>query len=300
MSANIPQQYTISFSTNVSLLLQQKGSKLRGLVMEGPHVGKQASPVDQVGAVNASKVVTRFGAKGRTDAPLDRRWVFPVDYDLNQLIDTFDKLRLVTDPESQYVTNAVYAMGRAMDDEILANIFAASKTGEQGSTSTAFLAANVVGVNTGGTASNMNVAKIRAGKRLLLSYEVDFDNDPVFMAISSDEHDALLNEIQVISSDFNGADKPVLSEGKVQRFLGVNFIHCERVNNNDGTDDQSGTSTPIPMWAMSGMYLGVWKDAETNVSKRNDLSGEPFQAYILGTFGATRLEEKKVIKIWSR
>ena len=56
MSINIPTWYVQQYSTNIQLLLQQKGSKLAGAVMRGTHVGKQASPVDQVGAINAQKV----------------------------------------------------------------------------------------------------------------------------------------------------------------------------------------------------------------------------------------------------
>lgn len=302
MSINIPTFYVMQFSTNVNLLLQTKGSKMRGAVTSGSYVGKQASPVDQVGAVAAQRVTTRFAPMSRVDAPTDRRWVFPVDYDLPQLIDSFDKLRLITDPESTYVTNAVYAMGRAIDDEIGAAFFGTAKTGEQGATSTTFLAANVVGLNTGGTNSNINVPKLREAKRLLMSYEVDFDVDPVFAIIDSTNADALLNEIQIISSDFNGADKPVLQDGKVSRFLGINFIHAERINRQTGTDDQttSTTSKQIPIYAKSGMHLGLWQDIAASVSKRNDLQGEPMQAYVIGSFGATRLEEKKIIKVWCK
>ena len=100
MSANVIPTFQVEqFSTNVNLLLQQKGSKLAGAVTRGSHVGKQASPVDQIGAVEARKVINRFAPMGRVDAPTDRRWVFPVDYDLPQLIDSVDKLRLLTDPE---------------------------------------------------------------------------------------------------------------------------------------------------------------------------------------------------------
>ena len=300
MSINIPTFYVQQYSTNIGLLLQQKGSKLRGAMTTGSHVGKQASPVDQIGAVNAQRVTSRFAPMGRVDAAVDRRWVYPVDYDLPQLIDTFDKLRLITDPESQYVTNAVYGIGRAIDDEVITAFFGAAKTGEQGATSTAFLAANVVGVSVGAATSNLNVAKLRAGRKLLMSYEVDLDNDPIYCAITSVEHDSLLNEIQVISSDFNGADKPVLMDGKVTRFLGINFIHCERLSTSTGVDDVAGTSTQIPMWAKSGMYLGLWQDMQVSVSKRNDLQSEPMQAYVLASFGATRIEEKKVIKLWCR
>ena len=51
MSVNIPTHYVQQYSTNVQLLLQQKGSRLRQAVMSGQHVGKQASPVDQFGKV---------------------------------------------------------------------------------------------------------------------------------------------------------------------------------------------------------------------------------------------------------
>ena len=302
MSENIPGHYVRQYSTNVQLLLQTQGSKLRGAVTSGSYVGDQASPVDQIGQVNAQRVTSRFAPMGRVDASVDRRWVFPVDYDLPQLIDKFDKLRLVTDPESVYVTNAMYAMGRAMDDEIIAAFFTSTaKTGVNGATSTDFLSTNVVGVNTGGTDSGINVPKLRAAKKLLMANEVDMDSDPVFCAITATEHDLLLNEIQIISSDFNGADKPVLQDGKVQRFLGINFIHCERLETQAlGTDDQSGSSIQIPVWARSGMHLGIWNDMNASISQRNDLQGEPWQAYVKQTIGATRLEEKKIVKVWCK
>lgn len=297
MSANLPTFYVEQFSTNVNTLVQQKGSRLRSFVMSGSHVGSQASPVDQVAPVAASKVTSRFAPMGRVDANLDRRWVFPVDYDLPQLVDKFDKLRLIVDPESTFVTNAVYAMGRAQDDEILAAFTGTAKTGVQGATSTTILSGNTVSVDMGGAASSLNVKKLREAKRLLMSHDVE-PEDPIFAAISAKEHDALLNEIQIISSDFNSGDAPVLKEGKVTRFLGVNFIHTERVLT--ATDDQSGSSHSIPIWAKSGMYLGEWEAINASISQRHDLQGEPWQVYVKGTFGATRLEEKKIIRVWCR
>ena len=93
---------------------------------------------------------------------------------------------------------------------------------------------------------------------------------------------------------------PVLQNGKIAQFLGFNFIHCERAVEFNGTDDQSGTSTPIMCYAKSGVYLGHWQDIQVDVSERKDLRGIPWQLYIAATFGATRLQEDKVVKIWSR
>lgn len=298
MADNVPSWYVEQFSTNVQLLLQQKGSRLRPCVMGGVHVGSQASPVDQISAVAASKVVQRFAAMPRVDALLQRRWAFPVDYDLNQLIDSFDKLRLVTDPTSSFVQNATYALGRAQDVEIVGSFFGAAGTGVNGGTSTTFLSTQVVNVDQGAaSATNLTVAKLREAKRILMANEVDLDNDPLYCAVTSKEHDSLLAEVQVIDGDYNGG-KPVLEEGRIQRFLGINFIHTELLTT--GTDNLAGTSNLIPIWAKSGMYLGVWNDINSDVSQRKDIQSLPWQAYVKGTFGATRLDEKRVVKVYCR
>lgn len=290
MSVNLPTHYVQQYSTNIQLLLQQKGSKLRNLVMSGSHVGKQASPVDQFGAINMQPVSSRFAAMGRVDAATDRRWVFPSDFDLPQLIDSFDKLRLLTDPSSSYVQNAVNAAGRQMDDLIIDAFFGTAKTGEAGATNTSFPSGNQVAVNEGAASNTgLTVAKLRAAKKLLMSYEVDLDSDPLTAVVTAKQHDNLLAEAQVISMDFN--DKPVMVEGKITRFLGINIVHCERL-------DVDGSSyRRVPVFAKSGMYLGLWNDITTDVSQRKDLQGLPWQAYVYMTAGATRLEENKIIEI---
>ena len=295
MSVNLPSHYVIQYSTNINLLLQEQGSKLRPYVTEGSYVGKQASPVDQFGAIEMQPVTSRFGLMGRVDAAVDRRWVFPSDFDLPQLVDTFDKLRLLTDPESTYVQNAVFAAGRQMDRLILLATTGTAKTGEAGGTSTSFTAGNEVDVATGGSNSRLNVAKLLALQELMLANSVDFMNEDIIIPLTAKDNSALLNEIQIISSDFNGGDRPVLKDGRVQRFLGMNFVYCQLTET-----VMAGTNeVTIPAWVKSGMHIGIWNDLTTSISRRNDLQGEPWQAYVYMTAGATRLEENKVYAIES-
>lgn len=188
-------------------------------------------------------------------------------------------------------------MGRAMDEEILAGIFGTNQTGKSGGTATAFGTGQTVGVNQGAaSATNLTVAKLREARRILSANNVDLMKEQVYCAVNATNHDSLLAEAQVVSLDYN--DKPVLVEGRVERFLGINFIHTELLST--GTDDQSGTSTQVPVWVKSGVYLGMWQDLKVDVSERKDLQGIPTQIYVKGTFGATRLEEKRVVKIWAR
>lgn len=304
MSTNLTTLYVQQYSTNIMLLLQQKGSKIRGAVMEGTHVGNQASPVDQVGAVEANKVTTRFAPIVRTDALLDRRWVNPQDYDLAQFIDNFDRLRILIDPQSSYVQSSVYALGRRIDDEIINAFFGAASTGTTGTVSTTFPSSNVptgqvVPVNQEATPNTgLTVAKLRAGRKQLMRNFVDLDSDPLVCVIAASQHDDLLRETQVVNADYNvtAGGRPVLSEdGMIRRFLGINFIHCERIVNTANLDG-SGFAQ-VPLFARSGMYLGIWGDVMTSVDRRIDLSGLPWQVYAKGTFGGTRIEEKRVVNI---
>lgn len=294
MSVNLPTHYVQQYSTNIALLLQQKGSKLRNTVMTGSHVGKQASPVDQFGSVEMQPVSGRFNPMSRVDAATDRRWVFPSDFDLPQLIDDFDKLRLITDPSSAYVQNAVLAAGRQFDKLICSAFTGTAKTGEAGGTSTIFTAANEVDVAVGGANSKLNVAKIKAVKELMMANHIDFDMEEAYIGITAADHASLLNEIQVISSDFNGG-MPVLQNGMVTSFLGFRFVHCELIE----TQLAGTNEVTLPVWVKSGMYLGLWNEIENSVSKRNDLQGEPWQLYTKMTAGATRLEEDRVYAIES-
>jgi hypothetical protein len=153
---------------------------------------------------------------------------------------------MLIDPQSAYVQNGVNAMRRAQDDEILQAFFAASATGENGTTSTAFPAGQIVGVNVGGANSNLNVAKLRAAKRLLMAAGVDLEFEKLFVAITAADHDGLLNEIQVTSLDYN--NKPTLVEGKVTSFMGFNFIPVEFTDATPTTPRRrsSGGNRPVP------------------------------------------------------
>lgn len=291
MSQNIPAFYAKQFASNVQILLQQKGSRLRKAVTEAPYVGDSAQVVDQIGQVDMQPVVSRFQPMGRVDAAMDSRWVNPLDFDLPQLIDSYDKLRLLTDPSSKYVENAVNAAGRKYDALILAAALGTAKTGVSGATSTVLPTGQKIGVGFGAASDvGMTVAKMREAKRLLMAADVDLESDELFMPVTATQHDNLLAEAQVISLDFN--EKPVMMEGKITRFLGINLIHTELAGANLSSGD-----VLIPVWAKSGMHLGIWNDIKTSISTRHDLQGEPWQAYVYMTAGSTRLEEEKVVQI---
>lgn len=298
MSFQVPTHFVQTYSTNVMMLLQQRGGKLASTVSQGSYTGKAAKAVEQVGLVTPVRNLGRHSDTPLISTPADARWVFPNDYDWADLIDTQDKLRMLIDPQGPYTQNAINAMRRAQDEEILLAFFAASATGENGTISTAFPGGQQVGVNVGGTNSNLNVAKLRAARRLLMAAGVDLESEPIYAAITASDHDALLNEVQIASLDYNS--QPVMVDGRVTRFLGINFVHVEF---SDATSYPQAAPVlvnagvrSIPVWVPSGMHLGMWNDVQTSVDRRPDKRNS-IQVYCTTTLGATRIEERRVVQI---
>lgn len=291
----MPDNITIAsvqqYKGNVELLLQQTDSRLRGAVTVGSYTGKAASVVEQFGATSAVAKTSRHSDTPLLDISQDKRWVFPLDYEWASLIDNEDRLRMIIDPTSPYAAAGAAAMNRTMDDIILSAIFGTNYTGENGTTSESF---GTLGTGTydvansvGGTASSLNVAKLQKAIRILMTANKGELMEPVFGAISSYEHDALLKEVQIANKDYGNS--AVLVDGKVKRFMGVDFIITERLTITSG-------DRLIPVWLKSGMHLGMWNEMQAKVSERND-KGHAWQVYLAMTLGATRTQLGKQVRI---
>lgn len=298
MSDQITTAFVQDYKTTVMLLTQQMGSKLRPLVTFDTYTGKAGKAVEQFGATKAVKRTSRHADTPVIDVPQNARWVYPTDYEWADLIDDQDKLRMAIDPTSPIAQSGAMAMGRAMDDEILGAFFGPAKTGQDGTTVTVFDTTNqIVGPNVGGTSSNLNVAKLREAKRILMANNVDLSMEPIYCVITSKEHDSLLNEIQIVSTDFN--DKAVLVDGIVQRFLGINFIHMEFTDTtafDNAAVMLNGSNRYVPIFTPKSMHLGLWNDTEAKMSERPD-KGYATQVYLRSTVGATRIDEKRIVRV---
>jgi len=296
--------YTAQYSTNLDLLLQQKGSKLRGFVDTGSHVGKMASPIQQIAPITAKQPAGRFAPKDNTQSTFVRRWVFPQEIDVNQLLDSFDQLQTIVDPKSGYTQNAANAIGRAYDDALLLATTAASTTGvDAGNLGTEAFGTGATNYTTDAAmgyiiqdsfgasgATGLTVAKLIELKRAYRKFHNDLDTEGAVIIIGSRQEADLLSQQQIVSKDYN--DAPVLKDGSIKRFLGFDIVVMERV-----PESTVGTTRGCISFVKSGMYLGMWKDMTNNVSQRLDLSSEPWQLYTQAMYGATRTQLGKVFQI---
>ena len=176
MSSQITTAFVQQYSNNVQMLSQQKGSLLRGSVDSESIVGKNAF-FDQVGTATAVKRVSRHSDTPQIDTPHSRRRVSMVDYEYADLIDNQDKIRTLIDPTSSYALAAAYAIGRAMDDEIISAVSGTAFTGETGSVSTALPSSQKI---TESGTDGLTIAKLRSAKEKFDSASVD-PSIPSFM-----------------------------------------------------------------------------------------------------------------------
>ena len=281
MSTQVTTAFVQQYSANVQMLSQQMGSRLRDAVRVENMTGKNAF-FDQVGKATAQKRTTRHADTPQIDTPHARRRVSLVDYEYADLIDDQDKVRMLIDPTSAYAQAAAAAMGRAMDDEIIAAALGTAFTGETGSTSTALPAAQQIA--NGG--ADMSLAKLRQAKKILDLSDVD-PSIPRYIACGPDQIEALLADTNVTSSDFNTVK--ALVQGEVNQFMGFNFIVTNRLA-------KSGDIRSCFAWAEDGLALAVGRDVMARIDERSD-KGYATQVYYCMSIGSTRMEEEKVVQI---
>jgi len=282
MSSQITTAFVEQYSANIQMLSQQMGSLLRDAVRNESVVGKDAY-FDQIGKVTAILKTSRHSDTPQIDTPHSRRRVSLADYEFADLIDQQDKVRLLIDPTSSYAKAAAYAMGRAMDDVIIAAALGSANTGVSGGTAVALPAGNIVAAGGAG----MTIAKLASAKQILDAGDVD-PSIKRHIIVSPQEIADLLNSTTVTSSDFNTVK--ALVHGEIDSFMGFKFHVSNRLV------DNGAANTQCIAFAEDGILLGVGKDVTARIDERSDKSYAT-QVYYCQTIGATRMEEAKVVSV---
>jgi len=197
MSTQVTTAFVQQFGSNIDLLSQQKGSRLRGSVSEESVTGEKAF-FDQIGSSAAQKRTTRHGDTPLMETPHSRRMVTMDEYEWADLIDSADRVRMLSDPTSSYAQAAAYSIGRAMDDAIITAATGSAKTGKSGSTSTALPSGNIVAHGS----ADMTIAKLLSAKKILDEGDVD-PSRRRYIAVAPAQLEAMLGITSITSSDFN-------------------------------------------------------------------------------------------------
>lgn len=286
MSSQITTAFVEQYSSNVSMLAQQMGSRLRAAVDVETVVGKNAF-FDQIGVTAAVQRTSRHADTPQIDTPHSRRRVSLSDYEWADLIDEQDKVRTLIDPTSNYAKAAAAALGRSMDDVIITALGGTAATGVAGATSTALPSGSKFA--TSDQSDGLTIAKLIAAKKFFDLGDVD-PSIPRYIVCGATQIADLLNTTQVTSSDFNTVK--ALAAGDVDSFMGFKFIMSNRLSfDATNTDDRL-----VFAFSQDAIKLAIGKDITSKIDVRPDKSYAT-QVYTCMTLGAVRMQESKVFQI---
>lgn len=282
MSFSIDQSFVDQFSTNVHMLVEQRTSRLRGTVEVVPVTGESFSVERLGGYDDVNEVTDRHGDTPLNELDHTKRWGYPKTYDVGNLIDKADKVKMLIEINSKYTVRHSSVMGRKIDDEIIRALGASAVEGRNGGSSQALPTAQKISSNSTG----LTIAKLIEAKKRLDAAEVD-EFIPRFLIHSAEEMSQLLNENQVTSTDYNTVK--ALVRGEIDTFLGFKFIRTERLE--DDTTDRFCYA-----YAMDAIQLGMAQEPNSRASERAD-KRYSWQIYTWGSWGAVRVEDVRVVQI---
>jgi hypothetical protein len=306
MSSQITTAFVKQYHDMIFHLVQQKGSRLRPAVRVETQKGESAF-YERLGSVTAVKKTSRHADTPLIDTPHSRRRVTLEDYEYADLIDHQDKLRMLLDPQSAYAQAQMWAHGRSMDDAIIAAISGNAYSGSDGGTTVALGNAQKIASVASSAGANLNVSALRNAKDILDSADVDPSIPRYCVLNSSALNLGLLAQTEVTSSDFNTVK--ALVQGELDTYLGFKFIRTERLVAQSGALSFNTTSGAVGSgggdadgyfkmlcFAGDGILFALADDMEVKIDERADKSYAT-QVYSRSSFGATRLEEQKVVEI---
>jgi hypothetical protein len=279
MSINISNAFVTLFDSEVKQAYQAQRA-LAGLTRERTNVEGSTVKFPKIGKGSASVRVPQ------TDVvPLNVTYAqvtaSMTDYIAAEYSDIFHQQRVNFNERQELVQVVSGAIGRRMDQVIIDALIAASSTGTVANT--------IQNDGTTGSATDLNVGKLRAAKKILDAKNVPMEGRTI--VLHANNLSALLGLTSVTSSDFNTVK--ALVTGEVDTFLGFKFV---TIGDRDegGLPKASADRTVFAFHRDSvGMAIGL------NQTSRVDYIAEKTSFLVASMFsaGSVAIDSEGIVKI---
>ena len=295
--STVDTAFVLQYGSAVYHLTQQKGSKFAGKV-RNESVKGESKAFERLGLATVEEVASRHPDTPLNEIPHTRRWVTPVDYHTATLLDHQDLLKMMINPKGDYAQAQANAIGREIDDVIIAASLGDAAAGVSPTTATVTFEDDSISINGDGTATTLGtlaavttVANISLEKMLLmLRIFNDEDTDPDetrYWVVSPKDLQDMLNLTEIGSADYNTVK--TLVAGKVDTFSGFTWFWSTRLT----LDAATSTGRRTFAWCPSGIIYGSGEGVSSRITERDDKS-YAWQIYSKVNCGAVRLEGAKV------
>lgn len=270
------------YSDNIALKIQQTKLAVAPTVTLKPDCKGEEVYQEQLASQTADTKLARNEVVRNSDPDYDRRKIIPVYKYCSDLLDNMDKVMMLKDPTNSIVQNHGAALARAKDEIVCLAFHATAYSGKAGTTSNDLSGTSLIAAG----ATGLNMTKIRAAQKVLNKNEVEKEDRG--FAISSEQVEDLLAITEVTSVDY--AQVKALVDGQPGTLCGFHFVQTERLPV-DASDARKCAA-----YHKSGMVLGVWMDLKSSIDilPANHFSAQIYDAQ---SYGATRLEEEKLVQV---
>lgn len=282
MSQFITEAFVQQFADNFMHVAQQKSSRFESCVSVEAGIKGMSKSINRLGQRTAQRRLTRHADTPINDQPHSTRYVDLFDWEDGDMLDDQDKIRMLVDPTSEYITAMVGALNRAKDDVIIGALGGNSRS----STGSIALPAAQKIVHGG---VGLSKAKIIQAKKLFRAAEADEeDGEDLYIGYSSSALADILADTTLTSADFLAGQ--MLQSGTLKgKWLGFNWVPSERFV-------KASTTRFLYAWAKSGVKLGVGENVMTRIGE-DPGKGFNVRTYAKMSIGAVRVEEEKVVEI---
>jgi len=269
------------YSDNIQLVTQLLATKLAPTVFLKNDCKGEMAFQDQLATDEAQEKTARNQVVVNTDPSYSRRKIVPRYFYMAPLVDNMDKVMLCKDPTNEIVQGNGGALARAKDTLIGLAFRATAYTGKDGTTAVSLASTQIIVHSSVG----MNMAKIRAAKKRLDLNEVPLTDR--YLALGAEEIEDLLAVTEVTSADY--AQVKALVGGQIGTVCGFTMVQSERL-------PITSTTRYCAAYHKTGVVLGNWLDFKASIDIMPGLHFSA-QVYAAQSYGATRLEEEKVVTI---
>lgn len=294
MTDTLNQTLVTQFTDMVNHEAQQKSSFFRGRVLQKPVKGKKFD-WQNLSAVDATTQTSRHQPVTLANPNHSRRGATIDTFTQAWGVDRSDDLQSLVDLQSPYVTAMATMMAREFDRVAAKAALGSVLSGENLDGSTTF--ATDGGQTVDATGTGLTYDKAREVLDNFYEKGVGLTADEkLYLAITNQEHNNLLNEIEAISADYRKTEYAVES-GRITNILGMDVIVFPSSPKDSAPILTVNSSTrDCFAFASTGICVGINSEIEVRIDDRPDLV-DTKQVKALFRAGALRTEGSKVVKL---
>ncbi len=256
-----------AYTAGFRQILQEENDAYEGAVDVDSLEGDNKS-YDFVGSIEMTKKSVRFSDIPIEEIAHNRRWMFPEWYEKAVLVDNEDKIALLADPTSAYITAMAKAIIRVKNDVIHNAFFGSVRGGENpGDDTYTFDDAAVFVVTSeggrvivhdaklnfavGGTSTGLTIDKLILARQAMIELKNN-PNEKFHIGVHPKQLSDLLRSAETQSIDT--AIIRSLIAGTVTEFMGFMFHIDHNIVVGSSNDMNSDTNVfRLPCWSKSGI-----------------------------------------------